>query len=280
MRLARIIFMLIMPFFMTACAGSAYQLPKVDHAEMMLVENEIKADEKPLKVYKRSSAHYKNRVAKIAKRLQKSAKSLCDISEYNPCNFEVNYSNEDTVNAYAHENNKITVFKGFLQYLKNDEEMAALIGHEMGHHLANHNEEQLQNAQTGAAVSGIVTALLIGAANANNPYYNSYQQQQDQQALEDMMVAGFELGKMSYSKEQEKEADLLAAYLLRHARYDLKKAQNLMYVMSKIDADEVPGKAALLSSHPPSSARVVAWEKTIDEIKSNETKLPYLKNQN
>lgn len=263
---------------MSACTGSAYHLPSVDHAEMMQVENEIEADEKKLKVYKRSDKHYRNRVARIAKRLEKSAEPLCELAEYQTCHFEVKYSNEDIINAYAHDDYKITVFKGFLKYLKNDAEMAALIGHEMGHHLANHNEETQRNAETGAAVSGLLTAVLIGMANANSPYYyDAYQQQRDQQTLEDMMVAGYELGKLSYSKEQEREADLLSAYLLRHAGYNLDKAQNLLYVMAKISGDEVPGKAALLSTHPPSSERVVAWGKAIQEIKENESKLPYVK---
>ena len=162
--------------------------------------------------------------------------------------------------------------------------MAAVVAHEMGHHLAEHNQETQQNAATGAAISGLLTAVLIGAAQQNNPYYSSYQQQQDQELLQNMMVAGANIGAISYSKEQEREADLLGAYLLEHAGYDLDKAQNLMYVFSRISGDPVMGqgaaKAALLSTHPPSTERLVAWSKTIDEIKSSETKLPIPKAQN
>lgn len=261
----------------SACSGSAYKLPNVSPEEKKAAEEKIASDVSKLKVYKRSDSAYKTRIANISKRLHKGADPLCEQAEYDPCYFEVIYSNENVVNAYAHENYKITVFKGLLQYMKNDDEMAALVAHEMGHHLAKHNQETLRNAQTGAVVSGVFTALLLGAANANNPYYyNSYQQQQDQKTINDMMQVGFEIGKVSYSKDQEREADLLAAYLLGHSGYNLDKAQGMMYTLARLNGDEikVEGKAALLKTHPPTSERYIAWAKAKEEIQNSSSKLP------
>lgn len=274
----QLVFIIGLSLLTTACTGSAYKLPVVSQQELAEVEDKLESDKKDLKVYKRSDAHYRRRISTISKRLQKNAIPLCEQAEYSPCRFEVKYNNEGVINAYAHENYKITVFKGFLQYLKNSDEMAALVAHEMGHHLAKHNQETQKNAQTGAAISGVLTALLLGAANANNPYYSSYQQQQDQQTIENMMKVGFEIGKISYSKDQEREADLLATYLLKHAGYNLNKAQNLMYTMAKLKGDKVKGHAALASTHPPTPERVVAWRKAINEIKDNDSLLPYPKN--
>jgi predicted Zn-dependent protease len=273
----RILLILAALVCLSACSGSAYKLPVVTPEESAAIESQVQSDEAKLKIYNRSDSNYKSRLAKISKRLKKSAKPLCELADYSGCYFEVSYDAKDIVNAYAHENYKITVYKGMLKYLRNDDEIAALVGHEMGHHLAKHNEETMRNAQTGAAVSGILTAVLLAASSANNPYYTSYQQQQDQQTLENMMAAGAEIGAMSYSKEQEREADLLSAYLLEHAGYNLDRANNLMYTMAKISGDDVPGKAALMDTHPPTPERVVAWQKVIEEIKNNETKLPYPK---
>lgn len=261
----------------SACSGSAYKLPNVSLEEKKAAEEKIASDVSKLKVYKRSDGAYKARIANISKRLHKGADPLCEQAEYDPCYFEVIYSDENVVNAYAHENYKITVFKGLLQYMKNDDEMAALVAHEMGHHLAKHDQETLRNAQTGAVISGVFTALLLGAANANNPYYyNSYQQQQDQKTINDMMQVGFEIGKVSYSKEQEREADLLAAYLLGHSGYNLDKAQGMMYTLARLNGDEikVEGKAALLKTHPPTSERYIAWAKAKEEIQNSSSKLP------
>lgn len=74
----------------------------------------------------------------------------------------------------------------------------------------------------------------------------------------------------------------MGAYLLKLAGFNLEKAQNLLYVMNKMPKDKTIGqgaqtKAALLSTHPPSSERFIAWRKAMDEINVNETKLPYPK---
>lgn len=270
-------FGLFFSLFLVGCTGAAYQLPKASKAEIAEVDALVNSNEFEIKIFERSDQEYEKRISRIAKNLQENASPLCLQSQYPSCYFDVKYDNADIVNAYAHDNNRITVYKGMLKFLANDDEMAALVGHEMGHHLAKHNEETLHNAQTGAAVSGILTAVVLAAANANNPYYNSYQQQQDQQTMENMMMVGAKIGQISYSKEQEREADLLGAYLVTNAGYDLEKAQNLLYVMAKISGEDVPGKAALLDTHPPSNERVVAWGKVINDIEVTNRKIPYLK---
>lgn len=261
----------------TACTGSAYQLPAVSSAEVKEMEQKVAKDIKPLKKYNRTDAHYKKTLTNITARLTRNAKPLCEHSGYDRCHFQVTYNPSSTTNAYASDGYKITIFKGLLQYLKNDDEVAAVIAHEMGHHLAKHNEEKARNAAAGAALSGVLTAVLIGAANANNPYYSAYQQRQDQQTMQNMMNLGAHVGMMSYSKEQEREADLLATYLLSRSGYDLRKAQNVMIVLAQFAGETDPSRSAFLDSHPAGMERVVAWEKAMQEIKGNKSKLPYLK---
>lgn len=270
----RYLYTLAMLLGLSGCAGSAYQLPPVSNTDIQAMEKKIAANDKPLKTYARSDQHYKKTVATITKRLTKNALPLCEYSGYQSCYFDVTYNPEETVNAYASEGYKITVYKGLLQYLSNNDEIAAVIGHEMGHHLAKHNEETMQNAAAGAAVSGVLTAILIGAAGANATY-SPYQQQQNQRTIENMMKAGAHIGALSYSKEQEREADLLATYLLSRAGYNLERAQNIMVVLSKFAGEKDPSRAAFLDSHPAGMERVVAWEKAISEIQTNDSKLPY-----
>lgn len=264
-------------FFMSACTGSAYRLPQVTQADIAAMEQQVAKNTPPLKTYKRSDKEYQHMVSGISARLKKNAKPVCIYAGYDSCYFQVIYSPDNTVNAYASEGYKITIFKGLLQYLKNNDEVAAVIAHEMGHHLAKHNQETQQNAAAGAAVSGILTAVLLGAANANNPYYTAYQQRQDQKTIENMMNLGAHLGVLTYSKEQEREADLLATYLLHHAGYNLKRGQNVMVVLSQFAGDRDPSRAAFLDTHPAGIERVVSWQKSIDEIHNNKSKLPYLK---
>lgn len=274
-RTVRLITTLVLSLIVTACAGSAYKLPPVTDADVQAMHQKVGKNAAPLKVYERSDKHYKQTLASITKRLTKNAKPLCEHSGYDKCYFQVAYNPDDTFNAYASEGYKVTIHRGLLQYLKNNDEIAAVVAHEMGHHLANHNEEKAQNAATGAAISGILTAVILGAAGANNAYYDPYQQQRNQDAIENMMQAGAGIGALSYSKEQEREADLLATYLLSRADYDLKRAQNIMVVLARFAGETDPSRSAFLDSHPAGMERVVAWEKAIAEIKENKSKLPY-----
>lgn len=262
---------------LVGCAGSAYKLPEVNEADVQAMEKRIADNQKPLKTYDRSEKRNKQMVDGAAKRLIKHAKPLCEHAGYESCSFNVVYKADDTFNAFASGANDITIYRGLVKYLKNDDEVAAVVAHEMGHHLANHIEEKTQNAATGAAISGLLTAVLIGAANSNRPYYNQYQAQQDQQVLEDMMSAGAGIGALSYSKEQEREADLLATYLLSRAGYNLKRAQNIMMVLANEAGESADSRTAFLDSHPAGIERFVAWEKAIEEVKNNKSKLPYVK---
>lgn len=276
----RFLYAFLCMVMLSACTGTAYQLPDVTSEDITAMENKISGSKKQIALYERSDDEYKALLTKITKRLTKNAKPLCDHAGYDNCYFHVTYDPDDVFNAYASEGYKIVAYRGLLQHLETEEEIAAVIAHEMGHHLAKHNHESEDNIMTGMAVAGVLTAVLIGVSSANNPYYyNSYQQYQDQRALENMMNLGASIGAISYSKEQEREADLLATYLLDRAGYDLKKSQSLMMVMAQFSGESMNSRAAFLDTHPASIERFVAWEKAMEEVKTNDTKLPYLKQE-
>lgn len=261
---------------LNACAGSAYNLPQFTPEEVASAQNDIDKNGSSLKLYERSDKQYKNLVSSISSKLRNNAQPICDQAGYSKCHFEVTYIPDDTVNAYASEGYKITLHKGLLQYLKTNDEIAAVIGHEMGHHIADHNSETDQNAAAGAAISGILTAVVFAAAT-NGTYYSAQQQQQQQESIQDMMKLGAHIGARSYSKEQEREADLLSSYLLARSGYNLNKAQNVMVVLASIAGHEKGNAKSFLESHPAGMERVVSWQKSISEIKNNKEKMPYLK---
>lgn len=268
---------LVCAVFLTGCSGSAYHLPEVNQADVQAMQTKLQNKQTSLKIYERSDQKYKQLLAGITNRLTKNAKPLCAHAGYEKCHFETVYNPGGTVNAYASEGYKITLYRGLLQYLKNTDEIAAVVAHEMGHHLANHNQETQENVATGAVISGVITAVLLAAAT-DGAYQSSYQHQQNQEILENMMSAGAQIGLLSYSKEQEREADLLATYLLSRAGYNLKRSQNLMLVLSEFAGDRRDSsRAAFLDTHPAGIERFVAWEKAMEEVKSNPSKLPYRK---
>ena len=265
--------------FLSGCAGAGYRLPEVDQASLKIVEKRMEREKmEPLEVYDRTEKQEKELVNAIATKLRKSAVPLCKQAKYVSCFFDVKYDKGDTINAFASEGYKITIYHGLIRFLKNNDEIATVIAHEMGHHLAHHNDEMLQNSQVGAATAGILTAVLLGAANANNPYYTPYQQMQDNRTVEDMTNAGAALGAISYSKEQEREADLLGAYLVSRAGYSLDDGRNLFFILANLPGQDADGEhASFMDTHPSNPERVVAWDKAVAEIKANRDKIPYIK---
>jgi predicted Zn-dependent protease len=86
------------------------------------------------------------------------------------------------------------------------------------------------------------------------------------------MAVGAQIGALSYSKSEEREADLLSAYLLARAGYDLRKAGHVWRVLAQLDRQKA--KASLFDTHPAGPERMAAWDKAIVEVEQSPTKLP------
>lgn len=272
-----IIFGILASFILTACAGSDHRLSQISQDDISKVKQEIATNKYVFKTYNRSDVANRALVSRTSNRLRKNARPLCDYTGYASCFFQIVYDSGDTINAYASENYKITIYRGLLEYLQSEDEVAAVIAHEMGHHLANHNQEKLQNAMVGATVSGLLTAVVLGVANQNNAYYDPYQQQRDKQTVENMTNVGASLGALSYSVDEESEADLLGQYLLARSGYSLKKAERVVWLLMSMSASSgsTQDRAAFGDSHPAGPERIAAWRKVTAEIKNNPSKLPY-----
>lgn len=258
-----------------ACAGSAYRLPEVSDADLLEAQASVDASRTPLRIHDRGDSAYRSLLAKVTNRLLAEAQPLCQHTGYNKCFFQPVYNSGSEINAFASDGYKVTVYRGLLQYLESEDEIAAVLAHEMGHHLARHNEEKTENAAIGAAAAGLLTAVLIGAANANNPYYDPLAQPESAQAVDDMMALGSEIGALSYSKEEEREADLLGAYLLARAGYDLDRAGRVLRVLVDLPGNADGARSGMFNTHPTGVERIVTWQKTVQEIRANPSKLPY-----
>lgn len=277
-KILQVVSAIVLLMSVSACTGSQHRLATVSDADIGKINKEITVRQKTVfPVFNRSHAANRALLARVHNRLAGKVRPLCDYTGFKNCFFQTIYNSSDKVNAIAHDNYKITVYGGLLQYLRTDDEVAMVIAHEMGHHLANHNQEKLQNAMVGAAVSGILTAVVLGAANHNNPYYGAAQQQRDQQTLRDMTNAGAAIGALSYSREEEREADLLGAYLLARAGYNLHASERTLWVLTRLKAAQgvTNDRSAFGDSHPSSPERIASWRNVMSEIKVNPTKLPY-----
>ncbi|MDO5691945.1 MAG: M48 family metallopeptidase [Pseudomonadota bacterium] len=156
--------------------------------------------------------------------------------------------NEDTVNAHVMAGGKITFYTGLLRKLQlTDDEVAAVMGHEMAHALREHTREKISQSAAGDMAIAIGGALLGAGQGA-------------------VQMAG--LGKqlaldLPFSRRMESEADLYGLELVARAGYDPRAAITLWQKMSKQGGGGGPG---FLSTHPQSSDRMNALQNAMPRV--------------
>lgn len=158
-----------------------------------------------------------------------------------PYSFQV--VNAVYVNAYAFPGGTIAATRGILLKMDNEAELAALLGHELGHVNARHTAEQMSKGQ--------VTSLVIGLGQA--VVAAKYSQYADIAQSLGQMGAGMLLA--SYSRDNEREADDLGNQYMVKAGYNTSGFVGLMNMLNTLSKNK-PGSAEILfSTHPMSDER-------------------------
>lgn len=236
---------------LSAC-GTAYQMPAVAEAEISRAnavisrENATPNQEIPLMAGL-------ERFESVAKRIEPHAEAMCrQETPDRDCDLHIRVELDPRApaNAYQTVNSDgplIIMTATLLQGTRNDDEVAFVMGHEAGHHIAKHLDKQVQQQLVGALILGAAAAY----AGAGNP--NQYQAQQD---VSNAMDAGAALGGHAYSQTYELEADMLGAYIAESAGYNAEKGSLLF---ARREGGSVKGEAgamSLWSTHPRSPERV------------------------
>ncbi len=152
--------------------------------------------------------------------------------------WEVNVISSSEINAWCMPGGKIAVYTGLLDKLRlSDDELAAVLGHEIAHALREHGRERAsQQAAQQIAVGVIGAAVGLGSLGSN---------------VADL-VADVTFG-LPYSREFEREADRIGVELAARAGYDPRAAVTLWQKMSKNGSGE---PLQFLSTHPSSESRI------------------------
>jgi predicted Zn-dependent protease len=163
--------------------------------------------------------------------------------------------NNSVPNAWALPGGKIAVNRGLLTELKNEAELAAVLGHEIVHAAARHGAKAQERGtllQAGMAAAQIGAA--VGGVDAN---------------IAGLMIQGAGVGaqliQTTYGRDQELESDLYGMKYMKLAGYDPWGAVTLQETFVRLS--EQGGRQqgwldGLFASHPPSAERVAQNQKT------------------
>ncbi|MBU0970647.1 MAG: M48 family metalloprotease [Proteobacteria bacterium] len=154
--------------------------------------------------------------------------------------------NATYVNAYAFPGGSIAVTRGILLDLDDEAQLAALLGHELGHVNARHSAEQASKNQ--------LSSLFVGGLSLLASTQGSGLGQLTQQ----LGALGQGLFLSSYSRENEREADSLGQEYMVKAGYSSKGFVGLMEMLNSMNTAKASSTQMLFSTHPMSSERLSA----------------------
>ncbi|WP_089885058.1 M48 family metallopeptidase [Citreimonas salinaria] len=144
---------------------------------------------------------------------------------------------------------------------RNPDELAFVLGHEMGHHIGQHSHKQQQQAVAGALILGALTAYGQASATAANPYRYTGNDQRD---MQNSIELGAGVGQMAYSQTYELESDVIGTAITKAAGYDpVKGARFFARPEGKRTAN---GRLSFWGTHPPDEKRLATVLATIEGI--------------
>ncbi|WP_120995865.1 M48 family metallopeptidase [Stutzerimonas urumqiensis] len=188
----------------------------------------------------------------IAKRVNRIARDLiAEVGAFRPdaaqWNWEVNVIDSPELNANAGPGGKIIFYTGLIEKLNlTDDEIAAVMGHEIAHALREHGREAMSKAYGVQLATQVGSALGVG--NGSLQLANL--------GVQYLMT-------LPNSRGNENEADLIGLELAARAGYDPNAAISLWKKMSAAGGSAPP---EFLSTHPSSSSRIEALQATIPKV--------------
>ena len=246
-----------------AGCGARPAPPTVSGAEVEEARRSIAATPPPT-AQARSPEEDTAMLAAVAQRVAAAAEPVCAAQFGRACNFVVRLDPSSTARAAAHGAGQVTLTAGMVRLVETEDELAAVVAHEFGHHLAGH----LGRQRTRSAVAGTAAATVLGAVV---PFGGLAALALGQGAAQ----LGANAARIAYSKGEEREADYLGAYLVARAGYDLDRAGNLWARLSRPDAAaRNGGVAGLLATHPAEAERLAAWRRATAEIRGSPDGMP------
>lgn len=157
--------------------------------------------------------------------------------------WEVVVFDDEQVNAFALPGGKIGVYTGLLNVAENQHQLAAVIGHEVGHVIADHgNERMSQSTLINVGSQAVGQVLAANEVPQSGPIMAA-------------IGLGVQVGvQLPFSRTHESEADVIGLQLMAKSGFDPRQSVNLWQNMDAASGGNRPME--LLSTHPAPQTRI------------------------
>lgn len=155
---------------------------------------------------------------------------------YRSMDWDIEIFDDDAINAFAMTGGSIGVFTGILKVAENQDQLGAVIGHEVAHVTQRHAVERVNQAMT-TQVSAAAAGAVLGGGYAGDAV---------------QMAAQVALT-LPYGRGQESEADTVGLVYSANAGFDPRESVKLWKNMATENKGAPP---EFLSTHPSSDTRI------------------------
>lgn len=152
-------------------------------------------------------------------------------------------------NAFAVPGGYIFIYRGLIEMMSNEGELAGILSHELAHIQARHIHRRLEQGRVIniASIAGILAGVLLGVAGGGAAA----------QAVAMGSMAGAQSYQLQYSRENESEADQLGLSYLTAAGYPAKDMASVMEKLNQMNwLGGTAGMPSYLSTHPVLGERI------------------------
>ncbi|GAA3511043.1 M48 family metallopeptidase [Aquimarina addita] len=192
-------------------------------------------------------------ITNVGQKIASAAEKWLNANGYqgylNDYKWEYNLVDDPTVNAWCMPGGKIVFYTGILPIAQGETGVAAIMGHEVAHALANHGQQRMSASQI-QQVAGTATTVAIQGKSEST-----------QQIIGTAFGLGSQVGVMlPFSRSHETEADKIGLQLMAIAGYNPDEAAQLWVRMKANSGGS--STPEFMSTHPSNDTRIAnlkAW---------------------
>jgi predicted Zn-dependent protease len=199
----------------------------------------------------------RSKITEIGQRLLAAKERIIDKRGTQDSEFDYAFqfhvlADKQTINAFALPGGQVFITMALLARLPNEDAVAGVLGHEIGHVLARHSMQQM--AKSGL-LAGLVNAAVVATSDGTNNHSQIAQ-----------MVG--QVVQTKYGREHESESDRIGIQLMLEAGYKPEELLSVMKVLAESMGDgQRPPE--ILSSHPFPETRARQIDVYIDFFRKN-----------
>ena len=234
-------------FFVSGCATTGFAL-----SEQKEVSIGAQADER---VKKQFGGEYYD--VQLQEKVNKVGFKLAAVSERPRLYYHITILDDDEVNAMAVPGGYVYVTRGMLDKIDTEAQLAAVLGHEIGHIALRHGAKRIEQQMT--------MDLLFGVASIFASRSSEKTAGRTARILRGVSVA-YDFAALGYGRQDELAADVKSVEYLHRAGYDPHAAIEVLEMIQEEERQNPRLMLEFLSTHPKTEERIAVVKQAILDL--------------